>query len=76
MLQTGLDLLQANTQVFVVEDAAISRNNSNQISANKANAIARLRDAGCIITNTEYVVFEWLRYANHEAFKAISKLIR
>ena len=76
VLQTALNLLQANKQVFVVEDAVISRNNSNQISANKANAIARLRDAGCIITNTESVVFEWLGDANHEAFKAISKLIR
>ena len=76
VLQTALGLLQANKQVFVVQDAVISRNNSNQISANKANAIARLRDAGCIITNTESVAFEWLGDANHEAFKAISKLIR
>ena len=71
VLQTALGLLQANKQVFLVEDAVISR-----ASTNKANAIARLRDAGCIITNTESVVFEWLGDANHEAFKAISKLIR
>lgn len=71
MIQTALGLLQANKQVFVVEDAVISRR-----SINKANAIARLRDAGCIITNTESVVFEWLGDSSHEAFKAISKLIR
>ena len=71
MLQTALGLLQANKQVFLVEDAVISREPTN-----KANAIARLRDAGCMITNTESVVFEWLGDANHEAFKAISKLIR
>lgn len=71
VLQTALDLLQANKQVFMVEDAIISRS-----SINKANAIARLRDAGCVITNTESVVFEWLGNANHEAFRAISKLIR
>ena len=71
VLQTALGLLQANKQVFLVEDAVISRE-----STNKANAIARLRDAGCMITNTESVVFEWLGDANHEAFKAISKLIR
>ena len=71
VLQTALGLLNAHKQVFVVEDAVISRN-----STNKTNAIARLRDAGCIITNTESVVFEWLANANHEAFKAISKLIR
>jgi nicotinamidase-related amidase len=71
VLQTALDLLNANKQVFVVEDAIISRNPSN-----KANAIARMRDAGCVVTNTESVVFEWLGNANHEAFKAISKLIK
>ncbi len=71
VLQTALDLLQANKQVFVVEDAILSRN-----PANKANAIARLRDAGCIITNTESVIFEWLGNASHPAFKTISALIR
>jgi nicotinamidase-related amidase len=76
VLQTALDLVQAGKQVFVVEDAVISRNNFNQIGANKANAIARLRDAGCVITNVESVVFEWLSNANHAAFKAVSQLIR
>jgi nicotinamidase-related amidase len=71
VLQTALDLLQAGKTVFVVEDAIISRNPSN-----KANAIARLQQAGCLITNTESVAFEWLGNANHEAFKAISKLVK
>lgn len=71
VLQTALSLLQAGKQVFVAEDAVISRN-----PANKANALARLRDAGCVISNTESVVFEWLGNANHEAFRAISKLIK
>ena len=71
VLQTALHLMQAGKTVFVVEDAILSRN-----SANKANAIARMRDAGCIITNTESVVFEWLGNANHPAFKAISALIK
>ncbi len=76
VLQTALDLVEAGKTVFVVEDAIISRANFNQISANKANAIARLQKAGAVITNTESVLFEWLGNANHEAFKAISKLIR
>lgn len=71
LLQTALDLHAAGKQVFVVEDAVISRD-----PANKANALARLRDAGCIVTNTESVLFEWLSDANHEAFKVISKLIK
>jgi nicotinamidase-related amidase len=71
VLQTALDLTAQSKQVFVVEDAVISRN-----AANKANAVARLHDAGCVITNTESVLFEWLGDASHEAFKALSKLIR
>ena len=71
VLQTALDLIKASKQVFVLEDAIISRS-----ACNKANAIARMRDAGCIITNTESVVFEWLGNAQHSAFKAISLLIR
>lgn len=71
VLQTALDLLSAGKQVFVVEDAVISRD-----AANKANAMTRLRDAGCIITNTESVVFEWLGIASGDHFKAISHMIR
>lgn len=69
--QTALDLIAAGKQVFVVEDAVISRN-----PANKTNAIARMREAGCIITNTESVAFEWLGAAGGDVFKAVSKLIR
>jgi len=71
VLQTALDLLQQGKQVFVVEDAVISRNPQN-----KCNALMRLANAGCIITNTESVLFEWLGDAQHPAFKAISKLIK
>jgi nicotinamidase-related amidase len=70
VLQTALDM-QHSKQVFVAEDAIISRN-----TANKANALARMREAGCIISNTESIVFEWLGKADGDAFKAISKLIR
>jgi Isochorismatase family len=71
VLQTALDLLASHKQVFVVEDAIISRNTDN-----KANAIARMREAGCVITNTESIVFEWIGNAQHDAFKTIAKLIR
>jgi len=71
ILQTALDLLAHGKQVFVVEDAITSRQ-----LASKQNAIARLREAGCIITNTESVVFEWLGKAGGDAFKTISQLIR
>ncbi len=71
VLQTALDLLAQGKQVFVIEDAIISRNVSH-----KTNAINRLAQAGCVMTNTESVVFEWLGNANHDHFKAVSKLIK
>ncbi len=71
VLQTALDLMRQGKQVFVVEDAIISRDTNN-----KTNAINRLHDAGCVMTNTESVLFEWLGDAKHEAAKAISKLIK
>jgi isochorismate hydrolase len=71
ILQTAMDLMSMGKQVYVAEDAIISRQ-----PANKANAIARMREAGCIISNTESIVFEWLGRAEGDAFKAISKLIR
>jgi len=70
ILQSALDL-QKCKQVFIAEDAVISRNPSH-----KANALARMRDAGCIISNTESILFEWLGKAEGDAFKSISKLIR
>ncbi|MBM3350731.1 MAG: hydrolase [Betaproteobacteria bacterium] len=71
IVQTALDLRAIGKQVFIVEDAVVSRN-----PANKANALARMRDAGCIVTNTESVMFEWLAVAEGDVFKALVKLIR
>jgi len=71
ILQTALDLMAAGKQVFVAEDAIISRSPSN-----KANAVARMRETGCIISNTESIVFEWLGRAEGDAFKKINQLIR
>lgn len=71
VLQTALQLQDMGRQVFVVEDAVLSRN-----PANHANAMARLRQAGVIVTNTESMVFEWLKVAEGDAFKQIARLIR
>lgn len=71
VLQTALGLIEGQKQVFIAEDAIISRN-----PVNKANALARLREAGCTISNTESIVFEWLGKAEGDAFKTISKLVR
>lgn len=71
ILQTALQLQEMGRQIFVAEDAVLSRRPEH-----KANALARLREAGIIVTNTESIVFEWLGRAEGEAFKQISRLVR
>jgi len=71
VLQTALELQQGGSQVFVVQDAVCSRR-----KANHKNALARMRQAGVFISNTESVLFEWLQDASHPQFKTLSKLIR
>ena len=71
VLQTAIQLHQQGFEVYVVEDAVCSRNKHHY-----KNALQRLRQAGVIVTNVESVLFEWLRDAQHESFRALSKLIR
>jgi nicotinamidase-related amidase len=71
VLQTAMELLEADFSPFVVEDAVCSRD-----PANKANALHRLRQAGAVVTNCESVIFEWLRDSRHAQFKALSALIK
>lgn len=70
ILQTALDLLARDFQVYVVEDAVCSRT-----ADNKYNAIQRMRHADIVITNMESTLFEWLADAKHPAFKSLSKLV-
>lgn len=71
VLQTAMALLEQDYQVFVVQDGVCSRNPANQ-----RNALERLQQAGAIVTNTESVLFEWLRDASDPDFRTLSKLIR
>jgi nicotinamidase-related amidase len=71
VLQSAIELQQRGKQVFVVEDAVCSRSKQHF-----KNALARLRHAGVVVSNTESVLFEWLRDASHPQFKTLSKLIR
>lgn len=68
VLQTVLDLLAANFQVFVVIEAVGSRT-----AANKALALARLQQAGAVIISKEMLAFEWLERAGTDLFRQISK---
>lgn len=71
VLQTAFDLLAEGYEVFVLGDTVCSRT-----LGNKENGLARMREAGIIISNLESVLFEWLRDASHPHFKLISTLLR
>lgn len=70
VLQTALDLLARDYQVHVPFDTTSSRN-----PAHKENALARMREAGAVITQVESVLFEWLADAKKTEFKEIQALI-
>ena len=71
VLQTAADLSAAGFGVFAVADAMASRAPSSH-----ALALARMRDSGVVVVNTEMVVFELLQRAGTPAFKALSPLLR
>ena len=71
VLQTAMELKMAEYDVFVVNNAVCSREKRNH-----KNALQRMGQAGIVISNTESVMFEWLRDASHPKFKEVSKLLR
>lgn len=71
LLQTALDLLEDEFDVWVVTDACSSRTERNRDAA-----FDRLAGAGVELVTTEMVAFEWLRTAEHPEFKAIQALIK
>jgi nicotinamidase-related amidase len=71
LLQTALDLLEDEFEVWVVTDACTSRTERNRDAA-----FDRLAGAGAELVTTEMVAFEWLRSAEHPAFKAVQALIK
>ena len=71
LLQTALDLLEDEFDVWVVTDACSSRTERNRDAA-----FDRLAGAGAELVTTEMVAFEWLRSAEHPAFKAALALIK
>lgn len=71
LLQTALDLLEDEFDVCVVTDACSSRSERNRDAA-----FDRLAGAGAELVTTEMVAFEWLRTAEHPAFRAVQALIK
>jgi len=71
LLQTALELLEDEFEVWVVTDACGSRTERNRDAA-----FDRLAGAGAELVTTEMVAFEWLRTADHPEFKAVHGLIK
>lgn len=71
VLQTIADLAARGPTPVVVGDAVCSRRHDH-----RENALSRMAAGGATVTNHESVLFEWLRDARHEKFKAISALLR
>lgn len=71
LLQTALDLLNEEMEVWVVTDACGSRTERNRDAA-----FDRLAGNGAELVTTEMVVFEWLESAENEHFKFALDLIK
>ena len=71
LLQTALDLLEDEFEVWVVTDACSSRTERNRDAA-----FDRLAGNGAELVTTEMVAFEWLRSAEHPFFRETLALIK
>ncbi|QXL85849.1 isochorismatase family protein [Comamonas sp. NLF-1-9] len=71
LLQTALELLDEEWEVWVVTDACGSRTERNRDAA-----FDRLAGAGAELVTTEMVIFEWLRSCEHADFKELQALIK
>jgi nicotinamidase-related amidase len=71
VLQTCISILKNGFNVHVVKDAVSSRTKENW-----ETGIEFMRDAGAVITCTEIVLFQVLKIAGTEEFKAISRRIK
>lgn len=68
VLQTALELLAREKTVYVVADAVSSRNPEDI-----KYALDRMNGEGVIVVTREMVLFEWLRQANTDLFREVSK---
>ena len=71
LMQTALDLLDEELEVWIVTDACGSRTERNRDAA-----FDRLAGAGAELVTTEMVAFEWLRTAAHPLFREVLTLIK
>lgn len=71
LMQTALDLIEDEFEVWVVTDACSSRTERNRDAA-----FDRLAGAGAELVTTEMVAFEWLRSCENPVFKDVLALVK
>ncbi|TMW44845.1 hypothetical protein DOY81_010079 [Sarcophaga bullata] len=70
VLNTALAILARNINVLVPVDCMTSR-----VGQDRDMAILRLRDAGCVITTGETIIYELLKDSNDPKFKQLRKIL-
>lgn len=71
LLQTALELIEDEFDVWVVTDACSSRTERNRDAA-----FDRLAGAGAELVTTEMVIFEWFRTCEHPLFREGLALVK
>jgi len=71
LMQTALNLLEDEFEVWVVTDACSSRSERNRDAA-----YDRLAGSGAELVTAEMVAFEWVRTAEHPDFKLLQTLFK
>lgn len=71
VLQSAFDLRDAGFEVFLTVDATSSRTPENYQAG-----VERMRAGGIHVASTEMVIFEWLRRAATDDFRALLPLLR
>lgn len=69
--QTALELIEQGYSVYVIQDCIASRKESDYLCSQK-----RMAEAGAVVTTYEAVLYELLRGAKAEGFKAISAIVK
>ncbi len=70
VMQTALDALDRDVEVFFIGEATGSRNKKH-----KKETLHRVRDAGALVGSVEMFGFEAMRTAKHPGFKNVQKTI-
>lgn len=71
LMQTALGALERGYDVHILADASGSRK-----AANKEIGLARLRQAGAIISATELTIYEWMVRSDSDDFRALRSLLK